>query len=178
MGKPGRKPKPGKREPNGKPQRPTQAVLNEITKREAMKVKNVVLMQPHRRGQESEHCVTALGRLWLRMNTPNKVILHAGEHYAGLVRRWRAAHGMASAHAPEESTGTGDGPAWSTVQGWLRDIRQIEKLLDGLGVMSAVARVVLDDLDPIDRNAEIAAVMGLRAIAIEVNMLGKDHPFR
>lgn len=181
MARVGRKRKQVSREANGKPQRATQAVLNEINQREAMKVKNVVLMQPHRRelkDPDSEHAECALGRFYLANG--NKIALEAGRHYAGLVRRWRAAHGMASAHAPEESTGTGEGPAWSTVQGWLRDIRRIEAALDQAGpvIRFAVNRLVIEDRDPVDRQAALDALLGLRIVALESELLRPDHPFK
>lgn len=169
------------REPNGKPQRPSVAQRqNDANARAALIVKNVVLGQPHRNGSEAKECATALGRFWLRLKTDNKVIYQAGEHYAGLVRRWRAAHGMVSAQAPEETFGTGEGPAWATVQGWLRDIRKIEAALDRAGcvIRFAVNRLVIDDRDPIDRQAEQDALVGLRIIALEVGLLGRDHPYR
>lgn len=176
----GRKRKPGQREPNGRPQRPTQSVLNELNQREAMKVKSVVLMQPHRNGSEAKECATALGRFWMALRTPdNRLPLLAGEGYADLVRRWRAAHGIAAAAAPEEATGTGAGPAWSTVQGWLRQIEDIERaLLKASGnVLLATKRLVVDDLDPETRQQHFDARVGLNIVAIELGLVGKDHPF-
>jgi hypothetical protein len=180
MGKRGPKRKIAQRYPSGQIKRPTTArALNDRNKQIVQAMQGVVLMQPHRRGSEAKEAASALGRFWLRMKTDNKVIFHAGDHYAGLVRRWRAAHGLAPAHPLEEPDGgVSDGPAWSTVQGWLRDIRKIERLLDGLGARSAVDRIVIDDLDPPNPASEAAALMGLHAIALEVRLVKPDHPFR
>lgn len=176
----GRKRKPGQREANGRLQRPTVDRLNEITRAQALVETATVRAQPHRKGSDKRECVSALGRLWLSLETENRVLLNAGEEYAGLVRRWRAAHGLVSASAPETHAGTGDGPSWKTVRGWLSEIEDADRemMRASFTVMRATKRVVVDDLEPVNRQEHMDALVGLRILAHKFGLLGKDHPFR
>jgi hypothetical protein len=177
----GRKRKAGLRELNGRLLRPTVAQMAERERAVRMAETHLVLMQPHRRGDDRPECVTALGRFWLNLKTSDRTLLHAGESYAGLVRRFRAAWGMKEAVAPPEGLRTGEGPSDRTVRAWRAQIEAIEGKLSQAShqIRFTVNRLVLDDKDLTDKQAMLDAQLGLRIIAIELGMAsGKDHPFK
>jgi hypothetical protein len=185
--KAGRKRKPGHREPNGRPQRPTQSVLNELNQREAMKVKAVVLAQPHRRNSkdpEARECepFSALERFCKHLGGGDEIILAAGLRYKKIVRDWRSTKGISCDPSPEEKTGAGggDGPAWQVVQGWLCQIHDLERAMmrASFTVLEATKQLVVENIDPETRQQKWDALLGLRIVAHELGMYGKDHPFR
>lgn len=177
----GRKRKTGKREPSGRLQRPTtMEALNAANAKKAIAETSVVLMQPHRRGSDARECATALGRFWLNLKTDNRVTLNAGEEYAGLVRRWRAAWGAKDGTAPSEGAGTGEGPSEGTVRAWRKQIDKVEAALDRAScqIRFTVSKLVIDDRDLETRQERADALLGLRIVAIELQLLGPSHPFR
>ena len=81
-----RKRRAGKREPNGRLQRPHKhAVLDDQRAQ--------VLAQPHRQQDESQQCGDAFGRYCLQHDMPMGVY-HAGQKYLHMVIRWRTLVGV------------------------------------------------------------------------------------
>lgn len=181
MARTGRKRKTAAREPNGRLKRPTVDMLNEMNHAKAMAETATVRAQPHRRGSDAPECSSALGRFWLGLAINDRTLLHAGESYAGLVRRWRAAWGAKEASVPAEGMTTGEGPSEKTVRAWRAEIDRIEAKLTqaSCAVRFAIDRLVVEDRD-LMLQSKLDAHLGLRIIAIELGMLGgrRDHPFR
>lgn len=177
MSRPGRKRKPGSREANGQLKRPTVDMLNELNRAKADQETALVRAQPHRGGSDKPECSTALGRLWLSLGYTDRTLLQAGEDYAGLVRRWRAAWGAKDGTSPSEGAGTGIGPSDATVRAWRAKLDGIEaKLIRAShAVYLATNRLVVDDREV---NRPMDVVLGLKIIAVEMGMIKPDHPFR
>jgi hypothetical protein len=172
-----RKRKLGKREPNGRPLRPTVAQLVELQRAREETEKQVVLAQPHRRGERDQKAASALGRFCLRHKLEGE-LYQAGEDYGNLVRRWRIAKGIPVQGRPGRSLGLE--PDGATVRAWGRRINEIEdRLLEGgPGILGAIGWLILSDCDPHPVN-ERAIIYGLRLLADELDLLkmGK-HPYR
>jgi hypothetical protein len=170
-----------RREPSGKLQRP-----NAQQRRDLARIKNMVeidgvCMQPHRRGADDpshKWLECALGRYCLA-HSLHHALFSAGQDYAALIRRWRAAKGV-----PTEDRigvgGSGVGPSPRTVAKWEAEIEAIEQMLmrmDNLhGHFMAVRRLCVDDVDLFVTFAPFATA-GLLALA---NHMGRGlgrHPF-
>jgi hypothetical protein len=171
-----KKRKLGKREPNGRLARPTVLQLVELQRAREETEKQVVLAQPHRRGERDQKASSALGRLCLR-NKLEGELYQAGEDYGNLVRRWRIAKGVPVQGRPGVSLGIE--PDDATVRAWGRRILEIEdRLLNAApGVLGAVGWLVLSDAEPHPVN-EPAIIYGLRLLADELGLLKLGrHPY-
>lgn len=173
----GRKRKKGHREANGRPLRARvgQQEASAAAEREA--TLSVAMAQPHRLGDADPRCSSALGRFCLR-NKLKSELLRAGEAYAGIVRRWRAAKGV-----PTEGNGSvggsGGGPSDATVREWGKQRLRCDRAMmkahgDG---MYAVVLMTLYEGDCPDGQAQFA-IWALTALAAELGVIGEDHPFR
>lgn len=137
-----------------------------------------VLAQPHRRGNTSQLCASALGRFCLRMKL-QPALYEAGQEYAGLIRRWRSAKGVPD---PEitSALGNGVGPTPEKVREWTTEILRIETnmLRSGREWYYAVRSVCIDNVDP-DASNEGYAVEGLMELARLTGWIDwrDKHPF-
>lgn len=169
----GRKRKVGKREASGKPQR---APAGE----RADAIRGVVLAQPHRRGNTDQRAESPWGRFCLRAGPGHRPldreIYDAGEQYAGLKRRWRAARGV-----PTDLRlgvgGSGDGPSDITVAQWARTIARVEHAMARETVPGFLAiRGALFDHADIGLEYQEAAVVAAEVMAAELGMMaGKKY---
>jgi hypothetical protein len=120
--------------------------------------KVVVLDQPHRRGDTSQLRESALGRFVLdhyadaRMG---RTIYDAGQAFADVVRRWRAARGVPSDVRAGGGLSTTEGPSAATVARWWAQITAVDSRLTyevSAGALRAVRHLVIDEretrLDP------------------------------
>lgn len=173
---PQRKRKPGKRERNGRPLRPTIWELKELQRAREETEKQTVLAQPHRRGERDQKAASALGRFCLQHKLEGE-LYQAGEEYGNLVRRWRIANCIPVQGRPGPSLGIE--PDDATVQGWGRRILEIEDRLlrASPGIFGAIGWLILSDEDPHPVNGP-AIIYGLRLLADELGllMIGK-HPY-
>src|SRR5262245_17430418 len=80
----GRKRKAGRREPNGRLQRPSSTYRDPMA---------VALAQPHRKGNKDPLCESPLGRLIMRQELP-RICFDNALNYAQLVRRLFATKGI------------------------------------------------------------------------------------
>jgi hypothetical protein len=171
-----RKRKIGRREPNGRLARPSLKQVLELRRMAEDEEKQVVLAQPHRRGERDQRASCALGRFCLQ-NKLEPELYQAGEDYGNLVRRWRIAKGIPVQGRPGPSKGTE--PDEKTIRGWGRRILEIEdRLLKAApGVLGAIGWLILSDEDPQPVNAP-ALIYGLRLLADEMGIckIGR-HPY-
>lgn len=158
-----RKRKSGDRHPCGKRKQPSVAARAES-------IVSVVLAQPHRRGNTDQRAEGAWGRFCLRARLAREVY-DAGEEYASVKRRWRAAKGVPSTIRLGIG-GSGDGPSEATVMGWGRMLIRVE---DGMARVNlagylAIRSAVFDQID-IGGEYESAAVVVAEWLA---GALGRD----
>lgn len=175
MGFPGRKPKPGLREPNGRLQRPTtQAALNALAEKARRREQAVVLAQPHRRGEASPLAESPLGRLCLR-NKLKRELYDAGMQYGSIVASWRSAKGVPMATDRGSGQG-GEGPSDEKVRRWQTRMIEIERAVTregGIEALLTLRTLVLDEAEPgIERDA--IAVLALEAAAIELGLMEEN----
>ena len=155
--------KSGKRQPNGKLRRPTVAERDKLAKLKEQAEMQTVLAQPHRRGNTDQRCASALGRACMALGLPQSYY-DAGQNYAALRRRWRAAKGIPTDE--RLGIGSGAGPEDGTVEGWEREIEQIWRALHstGPGVMTLTDRLACDEFDVLGEGLEKAR-LGLECLA-------------
>lgn len=178
MGNVGRKRKElAAREPSGKLQRPSRAQLEAIERRKRDGEKAVVLAQPHRMGETSDLAGSAFGRFCLRIKA-KRALYDAGQDYAGLVRRWRAAKGV-----PMDVRlgvgGSGDGPSDATVKGWERTMVSLDVAMLGCTREGyyAMRSLVLDDQEVVG-GLDDAVKTALFTMAVHSGFVrAGDHPF-
>lgn len=139
----------------------------------------LVLSQPHRRGNGSQECATALGRFWLSLKTSDKTLMDAGEAYARIVRQYRRAWGIATESVPAEPGSDPRPPMLLAVQKMGAQIDRIEAELTRVScnVRFAVTRLVIEDRD-LSGCARGDAQIGLRVLARQLGLLKADHPFK
>jgi len=104
--RPGRKRKFGHREPNGRLQR---IVAAERDQRLRAGETFTVMMQPHRRGDNSQLSESPLGRFCLR-NKLRSELYDTGIEYGGLVRQFFAAKGIPQPSSDGGGSGRGVSP--------------------------------------------------------------------
>lgn len=180
MARAGRKRKAGLREPSGKIRRPSLQALADLERSKRMTEMATVLAQPHRKGDTRQECATALGRLWISLKTDDPSLLHAGEAYGRLVRRYRRAWGLKTENMPREPMADEPEPTtMAEVEKWRAQIDHIEFRMMGTSfeVLSATRRVAIDGVDLVGKSRN-DALIGLRIIAVAWGMVPKDHPFR
>ena len=122
MARVGRKVKPGKRHPNGSRKQPTLAQLKELDYAARMAETQYVLNQQHRNGDPDPRLGCEFGRFTVAAKLSME-IYHAGEHYGGILRRWRSAMGVPTSDRLNEGCG-GEGPSDETVKTWARQINE------------------------------------------------------
>lgn len=175
MARAGRKRKPGAREPNGRIQRLTTVAQIEAAEAEQRRREmSVVLAQPHRRGDQSQLCASALGRFVQKHNL-RREYYDAGEKYAALKRQWLAFYG---APLPDRLSGNGAGVTLATAQDWGRRIDRMELSIMtaaplgwGVAVLGYVVEMAIDGNDPAS-NAPVGAIeRGLLGLAIDCGLL-------
>lgn len=170
--------KTGYRSPNGRLRQPTKAEREAAAKTKEQEAMQTVLAQPHRRGNTSQLCASALGRFCLRMKL-QPALYEAGQEYAGLIRRWRSAKGVPD---PEitGALGNGTGPTPEKVREWTAEILRIETnmLRSSREWYFAVRSVCIDNVDP-DATNEGFGVEGLMELARLTGWIDwRDrHPF-
>lgn len=176
----GRKRAAGQREANGRLKRPTVAQLKEIEAARYRENMRQVAGQPHRRlapDPLDPRLENALGRFCVRMKLRPE-LYDAGQEWAAIVRRWRAAKGCPEPmlRGPQ---GSGLGPSDATVAAWTRLVVEVERELSthGAAVWFAARGVCIDDIEPTLENEE-AAVVGLLEVAKALGRLPRyAHPF-
>ncbi len=125
----------------------------------------VVLAQPHRRGDTDQLRASALGRACMRARL-RRECYDAGEDYASIVRRWRAAKGCPTTLRLGGAS-LGDGPDADTVARWRKTIIDCDSAMareTREGWIAAKA-AMLDDID-LDATWEGAFVVAMMALAI------------
>jgi hypothetical protein len=116
----GRKRKRGRREPNGRVQRPPVAVRD---------VRDVVLAQPHRRGSNDPFCESPLGQFVLRHRL-DRLCYDAALDFARLTRRVFASKGVPQPHRDGHRTpDNGLGLSAEAARHLQRELEQLEKRL-------------------------------------------------
>lgn len=176
----GRPRKAGAREPNGQLQRSTLAQIiaadREQTERERQNATAVVMAQPHRRGNDHPWCATALGRFCLAHRL-KKDLHDAGEKFADLVRRWRAAWGV-PVPISLGIGGSGQGPLMRTAAGWEEQIASVENALRRVSTahLIAIRHLVLDDADVPAQHSSVA-IEALMVLARSMDIDPGKHPF-
>jgi hypothetical protein len=185
MGKRGPKRKEGiVREPNGRFDRRTAAQrINDANLRDIRQEQAVVLAQPHRRGNESRFCSSALGRFCLKAGC-SKETYSGVEAYAITHHRWLVAIGKPPGFDNVVSMGSGDGPSPEQIGRWRSRLDEVEKTLVAkfpAGIVGLVVRLAVDDLDLTDvqfelHHAKVRNALG--EIGICTGFLDKNpHPF-
>lgn len=165
----GRKRKVGKREKNGRLERPTLAQLESADRANRLSETAVVLAQPHRQGDDDVRLVSALGRFAKRCKL-RREIMEAATEYANKEAWWGRAVGRPRGF--ENATprpGNGNGPSDATVRGWLDFKLGVDTMLmrHSLSGYKAFRRLVIDDCDPEPSAATDAALAtALRLVAI------------
>ena len=122
MARVGRKAKPGKRHPNGSLRQPTRAQMEANERAIRMAETRAVLNQPHRNGDPDPRLGCEFGRFTVAARLSME-IYDAGEHYGGILRRWRSAMGIPTVERLNEGGGS-DGPSDETVKTWARQINE------------------------------------------------------
>jgi hypothetical protein len=172
---------PPRREPSGRRQRPVGALAQQIDRErreaERQSAQAVALAQPHRRGSDDPLCESPFGKFVLDKKLRRELV-QAADHYADLVRLWRVAKGIPT-DMNLSAGGSGDGPSTKTVRAWEREIEVIETALRSCGWRSylAVRHLVIDRRELPDEEADCVKA-GLRAVALALGMIGREHPFR
>lgn len=176
--------KTGPRYDNGRLKKLTAA---ERTLREAEAYRSnmqQVGQQPHRRGASDPldpWLTDEFGR-FCRTYKLRREIKEAADEWALIVRLYRVAWG-APVDERHGSRGTGEGPSCATVEGWRRQMQDIEDALYGehgtnKARYSATKRLVLDGVVPA-RELLPFALDGLRIVAVELGrMTARDAPFQ
>jgi hypothetical protein len=128
------------RYPCGKAKKPTLEQLA-AAQRAAMEVEmQVVLAQPHRRGNRSQLAESPLGRFCEAHRCPREYF-DAGEDYGAMKRRWRAAVG---APMIDRLGGNGGDIESETVRKWAELIKAWERaMLDGGGYLGRLSVISL-----------------------------------
>ncbi len=170
--------KTGYRSPNGRLRQPTKAEREAAAKSKEQEAMQTVLAQPHRLGNTSQLCASAVGRFCLRMRL-QPALYEAANDYAGLIRRWRSAKGVPD---PEitSALGSGVGPTPEKVREWTTEILRIESamLRSSREWFFAMRSVCIDNVDP-DATSEGYAVEGLMELARLTGWIDRRdmHPF-
>lgn len=175
----GRKRSFGHRQPNGELKRPTMQQIADLDLARRQEHKQVVLAQPHRRGNTDQRCATAIGRFFIRNPRLRRELPDAAERYAALKRRWRAAWGVRTMERASEGSGSGLGPSATAVRRWGAEITMAERAMMEASPAGyfAVRLLVLEDAD-IGTDQEAAAVVSLTALAVQLELMKEDsHPF-
>ncbi len=182
MAKAGRKPKSGRREPNGRLQRPTVDRLNEMAAQQRRREQQTVLDQPHRRdlGERMDHkwAESALGRLCLRRKLREE-LYEAGIGYGSIVACWRGAKGIPRSDGRGEGGSCSAGPDDASVKRWQAQMVAVERAMmrEGTDAFLAVRMMVLDHGD-IGMDQDEAAISGLSAVAVELGLMrAGEHVF-
>ena len=148
--------------------------LAQIDRAKRQEQMQVVLAQPHRRGNTDQRCATAFGRFTLRMGIRRELI-QAADKYVDLKRRWLAAWGACAVDRPAERTGLGEGPSWETMRRWSAQITEGEHAMMDASAPGyfAIRLLLLEDAEiGIDQDA--AAVISLKVLSVEYGLL-KAH---
>lgn len=170
--------KPGLRKPNGRLRAPSKAE-RETHERRAYEAEMLVARsQPHRNGSIDPRCESAIGRLSMRNPRLRRELFDAADEYEGIKRRWRAAKGIPYELRLGEH-GTGDGPSDATVNGWTKQIAEIEQAVareSPLG-FSPMQDMVFNGIDPLPSQI-IAVTFALLAVAVATGRLtAKASPY-
>lgn len=176
----GRKRAAGQREANGRLKRPTVAQLKEIEAARYRENMRQVAAQPHRRSAPDPldpRLENALGRFCVRLKLRPE-LYDAGQEWASIVRRWRAAKGCPEPmlRGPQ---GSGLGPSEATVAAWTRLVVEVERELSahGQAVWFAARQVCIDDND-LALDQDEAGVLGLIEVAKALGRIARNaHPF-
>jgi hypothetical protein len=172
MARKGRPRKGGERHPGGKlkqPKKPTTVEQIAAAERaQAEREMSVVLAQPHRRGSRSQARATALGR-FVEDNRLRGELIQAGEHYATIRAKWRAA---IEAPRQERIGGSGAEIPAEIVTRWRAQLDDLEHVMlrEGVTVMGCVERLAIDGLD-LPPGREDYAIRGLMALARELGLI-------
>jgi hypothetical protein len=155
----GRRRKKGKRERNGRVQRPP-AVDRDVCA--------VVLAQPHRRGSRDPFCESPLGRFVLRHGL-DRLTYDAALGYAHLVRRVFAAKGIPQPVRDGHRATPGQEMRAETARHLQNTLEQIEKRLRGIGHggVDAVCELAVYEREALPGQTEEASLvlleLGMRA---------------
>lgn len=169
---------PPRRWKNGRKARPKAVAQIEEANRAREEVEMAtVLAQPHRLGNRSQKCESALGRFCLAHKLREE-IYSAGGEYASLKRKWRAAKGVPMS---ERMSGVGVEPDDATVYAWgaridrceeaILDCQDIDPRAYGPAAIGCVEWLVVDDKD-LPATIELPDVFaGLLALTLALGFL-------
>ena len=144
-------------------------------------MRKFITSQPHRRGAENptdQKHESAFGRFCVRLKLREQIFI-ASEHFAALVRRWRAAKGVPT-NLRLGQGGSGEGPSDATVARWGQEIAAIEHGIlancDPRGYLS-IRTMILDEIDA-DRRLDKFSTDAAFWLAVEIGTLSAKHaPF-
>ena len=152
--------------------------LADMERRRLQEQMATVLAQSHRNGSTDQRCGSAIGRFVLARKL-KLAVYHAADEYGGLVRRWRAARGIAS-EVRDWAGGSGEGPSDATVRGWRARIDTLDAAIERASsarYLAAVQRLVLEDRE-IDAPNHYGTVLALMALAVETGWLSaRESPY-
>jgi hypothetical protein len=172
---------PSRREPNGRRQRPTVEILNEMNRSRDDAIMSVALAQPHRSGakdQADPRLESPFGRFCVGWKLRREISV-AADDFSALVRGWRAAKGVPS-EIRIEGSGNGLGPSDEAVRAWGERIAKVEHAViaksDPRGYLAL--RVMVIDGNECDPRFGVLARMAAFWLAVEMGTLSpKETPF-
>lgn len=164
-----------RRQKNGQPsRRAADAKARDLAARQGET--QIVLAQEHRLGNADQRCESPLGRFCIRYALSDEVF-RAGDQYAAIVRRWRAAKGIPTDERVGGG-GNGDGPSDETIREWGAQRLRCDRAMSEAshdGYLAVVAMILY--------RAELSAeqwfsvTLALTALAQELGTLHGSHPF-
>lgn len=166
----GRPRKQGARFPSGKLKAPTLAQMTAAQKSVADAEKLVALAQPHRRGNTSDLCGSALGRFCLAQAL-RRECYDAGLEYGMLKSKWRAAWGAPS---DVRMGGSGRDIDMEVVRGWGTRITEMEAAMTragGVAGLGWVEEIAVNDRGIVLPYAIRLTHAALLALAVECGRL-------
>jgi hypothetical protein len=172
--------KTGKREPNGRLQRPTLAQLKQMEAERYRENMQQVSQQPHRRGFANPidpRLESPLGR-FCAFHKLRDELCDAGHEWAEMRRSWNAAKGVPDP-VHTGGMGSGQGPSPATVDRWKRILDQIDEELyeANKATMWATRRLCIDRHFP---GPEYVRFL-INGLSIVARVLGRVesnvHPF-
>ena len=172
--------KTGKREANGRLQRPTLAQLKNIEAERYRENMQQVASQPHRvgfRDPMDPRLESALGRFCV-IHGLRRELYQAGLDWAEMRRSWNSAKGVPDSEH-HGGMGTGQGPSPETVERWKRRLFDIDEALydHNAATMWATRRLCIDGWTPTGDFVPFV-VKGLAVVALTLGAIdAKEHPF-
>lgn len=172
--------KTGKREANGRLQRPTLAQLKDMQGERYRENMQQVAQQPHRRAFRDPMDVrleNPLGR-FCAFHGLRRELYQAGLDWAEMRRSWNSAKGVPDSEH-HGGMGSGLGPSPETVDRWKRKLVDIDEALyeANAATMWATRRLCIDGVPP-TREFVPYVVRGLAIVARTLGAIdAKEHPY-